>query len=231
MTQPSLACCLSPQDRVWQLGELARIPGQVFLIGWNSTDSADALAPPLKVRHVIAEALTRVATVAYLSTHKPAALVDSTVWKPFGVGLRRWIGRLTLGVGRSAGLCFAKQPDEMLPAFDDPGFPWTMQGQVMLLVSPGGALAAVEPSSILPLMEDGWIDMAANLQRQGVMAVARPGVDGAVMGVFCMNPQVREALLAALADAAHRAGVGWALLAEAAFKEHLASGGETKRGG
>lgn len=232
MKQAFLVACCHPTDSVWQLGDLTKKLGRVFLIGWNRSAVSNDGAPPSEVRNVIVQAFTQVANVAYLSPAKWAISHAMMDWAPLKRGgLLGWFRCMMRGVGPQAGLCRAKQPDDLLRAFDVPGFPWTMQGQVMLLQSPGIALGGVEVSAILSLMEDGWMDVATGLGRQGLMAVARPGVDGAVLGVFCTTPQIQATLLTAFAEAAGEAGVGWAVLTEDAFKAHLSSWGETKRGG
>lgn len=156
-----------------------------------------------------------VAPVAYLSADKVEPLG--------GAGLRGWVCRWKSGMGPKAGLRLAKQPDALLPAFDDPGFPWTQQGQIMLMVSSEVSTLGFAPGSIRALMEDGWLDLAPDLEKQGLMAVARPGVDGAVLGVLCANRPAQDSLLTAFAHAAGGAGLGWTLLEEAAFKAHLAA--------
>lgn len=224
MKRVFLVACRHPTETVWQLGNLAKELGRVFLIGWNSSVASDDMAPPPEARKVIAKALTQVANVAYLSPNKWAVPHKMTDWAPLKRGfLLERVRCLMGGRGREVGLCCAKQPDDLLPAFDVPGFPWTMQGQVMLLVSSDAVMRGVESSTIFPLMEDGWMEGATNLERQGLMAVARPGVDGAVLGVFCTSSRIQDTLLDAFADAAVEAGVDWAVLTETAFKARLSS--------
>ena len=109
--------------------------------------------------------------------------------------------------------------------FDDPGYPWWNQGQ-LVLVSPAGASApdfdriGFNPAS---LFGRDCSESFGLLQPLGVQAMLCPGVDGDVAGLLCASTEIRDRFEAILSHHAQEFGVLLQHVSEAEFAEGLAA--------
>jgi hypothetical protein len=122
----------------------------------------------------------------------------------------------TTGAGRVT-LVSTRDPNVVQKAFDDPAYPWWLQGQVFLLSAPDARPPEIERRKFLRLIEDDWTTAAQALPRLGVIGVLRPGVDGDIAGLFAPTERLIEARLAALAREARAASFAWSVVTEDAF--------------
>lgn len=144
-----------------------------------------------------ADALTRVLTCRGLTER-------------LGAALRRQSARIAL--------CASRRAELACGLFDDAAYPWWLQGQNVLLAAPAQTPPDLNRQDLLGLWQRSWTAPAAALAlASGLLAVMRPGVDGAVAGLLCLEAGVEEALLAALAAQAAAAEVDWAIVPEASL--------------
>jgi hypothetical protein len=145
-------------------------------------------------------------------------------WSPFDGGLvraltgknvvQRTVARLT-GTPTGGNLISSRQPEVVTQAFDDPDFPWWLQGQALLLSAPDAAPPDLDEPALMVLFEDDWAGQAASLHSVGVEGVVRPGVDGAVAGTLSLDDAFDRGLLDALEREARLAGMPWSIIREA----------------
>jgi hypothetical protein len=79
--------------------------------------------------------------------------------------------------------------------FDDPGYPWCLQGQVALLSAPDSPPPLVDRETLFAVFADGWEQNAQRLRGAGIFGLLRPGVDGDVAGVFTLADDAGQALV------------------------------------
>jgi len=59
------------------------------------------------------------------------------------------------------------------------------------------------------LISEDWAARARALRDHGVLAVARPAVDGDALGLLMLDQGIGERLLAAITLASRESGLGW----------------------
>jgi hypothetical protein len=194
----------------------------VTLVGWTRAADQEDGGVPHDVAMVLARALTSVARVTFPASHTPPS--DAQTWSSFEGGLIRPLDAAgvleqlaaRLRGGRSGGtLISTRQPEVLVSAFADGGFPWWLQGQVLLLSTPEGPPPDVTGAALWALFEDGWTVQTATLATSGVLGVVRPGVDGAVAGALSLSGEFDATFLAALERETRLAGLTWSPVREA----------------
>jgi hypothetical protein len=110
-----------------------------------------------------------------------------------------------------------RKPETAMRLFDDPAFPWWLQGQVVLLSQPDGPPPEIDEDMLVPLFAEDWTKHAAALVPLGVEAVLCPAADGDFAGLLSLTDAFEQVVLAALESETRRAGFDWALLSEEAF--------------
>lgn len=216
MDKPALWARRGPMAARWQLGDLAAMDqGSVWLLGWDAV-SPDA-GVPQPIARTIARALTAIASVGFLRDgvgHAGPATWgcgnegDCVRTGPGHSALHAVIGRLR-GHGTAITLVCSRRPAAIEEMFEAPAFPWWLQSQVLLLSAPETPPPEVTPAQALALLEPDWAVRAAALRNRGVLAVARPAVDGDALGLLALDDVFAERLLASLATQAQAAGVAW----------------------
>ena len=224
MTHTSIFACRDPRGLHWQLGPLPPATGRVTLLGWSQTTERHDAGVPDEVAGVLACALTSTARVTFPSS---AATDRATrVWSPVGDDLVRALSGKGFGervVAKLRGrpshmaLISTRQPETASHLFDDAGFPWWMQGQVVLLSGPDTLPTDLDEEALLALFSEDWTKHAAPLAAGGVDGIMRPGVDGDVAGLFSQSDKFEQRVLDALERETRVAGFDWAVLPEEAF--------------
>jgi hypothetical protein len=209
MTTSAILFHREPRGARWQLGALPPAVGTLTLLGWRlEPEPVDAGVPP-PVAKVLARALTAVARVTFPSSS--AGRPATAGWTARG---GEWLCALGGGVrGRLAAaaqqrpaepvLLSTREPETVLQLFDDPVYPWWLQGQVALLSAPAHALPPPDRISLTALLSDDWAGQAAAL---GVEGAVRPGVDGDVAGIWSRDALFADRILAILATETRAAG-------------------------
>ncbi|MGC3987169.1 MAG: hypothetical protein QM777_21855 [Pseudorhodoferax sp.] len=200
----------------WQLGDLSTAgPDRTWLVGWDAQPNDDGM-PPLAGR-AIARAMTDTARVSFLRAGPgPAGTVQWAVGNDGDcIRATRPAGALGTIADRLRGrpgpvtLVCSRRADAVATVFDDPAFPWWLQSQALLLSSPDAAPPDVAPEDALGLLDTDWAARAAALRGRGVLAVARPAVDGEALGLLALDGAIAERLMASLAVQARAAGLAW----------------------
>ncbi len=224
MTPRSILACRDARGAHWQLGPLPPPAGSLTLVGWmHAANEQDGGVPP-DVADVLARALTSVARVTFPSSRVSAS--GAQIWSSFDGGLVRALtdsgvvartAAKLRGAPSNGALISTRDAELAARAFDDEGFPWWLQGQVLLLSSPDGAPPDVSAPTVTALFEDDWAEQAARLTALDVQGVVRPGVDGDLAGVLTLTEALEKSLLDALEREARLAGLSWAIVPEAAL--------------
>jgi hypothetical protein len=189
-----------------------------MMFGWEAPDSVDG-GMPRPVADVWARALAVVARVTFLCSESLQAA--STEWlasgddsdfirtapspSPVGAAIARLRGQR----GPVALMC-SQRAVTIARAFGDATFAWWLQSQVMLLSALDGPPPSVAPDTALTLLGEDWAARARALRDCGVVAVARPAVDGDALGLLMLDNGIGERLLAAITLASRGSGLGWA---------------------
>ena len=229
MTKTAMFACRDPRGAHWQLGPLPYASGRMMLIGWRQTPAPADAGVPDNIAAVLARALTAVARVTFPTSCK--TVVPLGEWVPLDGDLARRVGddglmgrvsSIVSDVPSAIDLLSTLRPETAAQAFDDAGFPWWLQGQVLILSSARSAAPDIDHATLLSLLTDGWPKRAMELEKHGILGVVRPGVDGDVAGVFSLTIAFETLLLATLERESSRAGFHWMELTEADFSEQLA---------
>lgn len=222
MTRGALRVCRDPRRDDWQLGSLPPAQGHLVLVGWRGADNDAGGGVPADIAQVLARGFTAVARVTFAcSSAEIDVTSDWTAWRDRdayrGVETGGAMTRLrsTLrGAPRLLTLCSTRDAATAARLFDDGGFPWWLQGQVVVLSRQDGPPPDLTATLWHALLEDEWLDALMDVDDRNVFGIVRPGVDGAVAGIFTSVPDVERAVIDALRHEAEAAGVEWAEVAE-----------------
>lgn len=173
-----LLICENPLSSDWQLGLLPPRQGTLELLGWARREPHLEGSVPQSVQQLLARMWVGMARLDYLSQAGrqpqgwawviPSALRGST--SP------QW--RNTSDASQAAQV-----------VFQDSGCAWCRQGQALLLSEAHGPRPRLEAVPLDVLMSDDWWQLAPPLRAAGVEAVVRPGVDGAVAGLWWLEAE------------------------------------------
>jgi hypothetical protein len=184
----------------WLLGPFSLETPYFALLGWSAADETGGV--PRKVVTVLSEGLTAFGRVTFPSGQCQA---EGPTWTTSGPGRHVARYRSPSRVDRIAGSWLGRGPSELplmstmdaeiaASMFDDAAFPWWAQSQAILL-SPTQAPPpnlADRWSAMVRLFTPAWAEALPELRSAGVQALARPGVDGDVVGFACATPDIRE---------------------------------------
>jgi hypothetical protein len=222
----SILVCGTATDACWQLGQLPPTVGSVTLVGWQlPVVPVDSGVPP-DIALVLARALTSVAWV----TFPVAPSSENAIRRSHNQTQIRSVAPENLGECTSAllkrepltvELVSTRDPGVAACLFDDPGYPWWLQGQVALLSDPDSEPQLVERKVLLSALTGEWEKHAGHLRAAGIWGLLRPGVDGDVAAVFALAGDAGQALVDGLREKATAAGFDCLLLSESEFKRML----------
>ena len=223
MNKTSIFICPDPRRTEWQLGRLPPAAGRMTLIGWKQEPDPVDAGIPQELGAVLARALASVTRVTFPSSVLHQASANG--WsKSGGDDVRRLnptaaarVAAVLKGTPGHVLMVSTRNPDTVMQAFEDPGYPWWMQGQVLLLSSPNAPPPEIERNQFLALFRDDWAREAQALAPFGIVAVVRPGVDGAVAGLLSLTTGFNDIVLQALEHEARLALFDWSVLSEEAY--------------
>jgi hypothetical protein len=115
------------------------------------------------------------------------------------------------------------EPDVACRMFYDGGFSWQMQGQAGLLLPFEAPTPNLDRKSLRLLIADGRVDAPARIGLNDTLGLLRPGVDGAVAGLWSFDRALTRALLARLESEAVQIGFEFRLVSETTFADLLAN--------
>jgi len=225
VNQTAIFACRDPLGSHWQLGPLPPSEGRLTLIGWSQPAERRDAGVPEEVAGVLARALTSIARVTFPCSFVKPVATDG--WSPMGDDLIRMLsvkglGRRILsnfrGTPTDITLMSTRRPETAAGLFDDAGFPWWQQGQVVLLSKADAPPPGIDGETLLALFEDDWTKRAASqLAPGGIEGILRPGVDGDVAGLLSLTDAFEQVSLEVLQRETRHDGFDWALLPEKAF--------------
>ena len=232
MSALSLFACRDARGAHWQLGALPPARGTVTLIGWSQSPPPPDGGIPDPVARALAGALTSTSRVTFPSSHAfPSAASSWAECDGDHVRLltRKGVaGRIAArlrGTPRNITFVSTRRSGCAMQLFGDEGFPWWMQGQIVLLSQPAAPPPEIDEPQLLALFDDDWIERADALAAGGVEAVVRPGVDGDVAALLARSAAFEQAILAALEREASRLDAEWEIVSEELFATKLSRSG------
>lgn len=206
--------CSEPQSSQWQVGSPRR--GRLLLIGWTSLlPTTDAGMPPW-MRETLARTLTRSHRVTFPSTVVSEGDAETSI--PLAVG-GLW-RRLASREPRGFSLITTQRASVVTQAFDDPGFPWWMQGQTLLMSSVDRPAPALSGDDVLRLI-DSPENSVELLKAHDLTAQLCAGVDGDVAALITIGESTRSAFTKTLHDVAAEMGMEAHWLEESEFAKRL----------
>ncbi len=221
MTDLTLWAQRGPIEPHWQLGDLGAVAApQALLLGWDAPDALDGGVPP-RVADVWSRAMAETARVTFLCSEP--VVPTSTDWLESGDGNEDFTKCAPAPSLLASGLAWLRGPRaavalvcttrsaRIAKAFDDSNFAWWLQSQVLLLSPLAAAPPAIAPDTVLALLGDDWATRAAALRRHGVVAVARPAVDGDGLGLSALEEGLAERLITAIERETRAAALGWSV--------------------
>jgi hypothetical protein len=209
-----IVICRDPRAPHWRIP--TTIASSVAVIGWVERAANVEGGMPEWTADLVARALTAQHRMTFLSSlrfeRRPEFLSEhvlSGVKALFGQGPRRFA------------MVSTRDPAVARRAFDDPGFPWWLQGQsVLIQAADAGELTLTADAALKMLSPE--VDPSA-WRHRGIVAELRPGVDGDIAALYSADIAVQTGLLASLQREAIHAGAHFEELAEEAFAAALAS--------
>jgi hypothetical protein len=215
--------CMNPVAPHWQLDLSHPFDAEVILVGWSAPWDGRDDGLSHEVAAVIARSLTTVSRVSFpiSETFEVTGLNTETS----GIGsstAERLHARLK---HEPVHICLltADNSDVASRIFFDPGFPWQLQGQIALLLPPGSAPPQLDRKTLRKLMGSDWRQAIARPDLRHLLGLMRPGIDGAVAGIWSFDKKVTQTLLARLESEAHQMGFEFCTAAEDAFTAMLAN--------
>jgi hypothetical protein len=195
--------CQGPAETKWQVRAPAQ--GELLLLGWFDADDTVDDGVPDWARGLLARVFTHGYWVTFPATESPARA---------GVAIVRRVERI---FHRSFKVVTTRDPRIAQHAFDDAGFPWWLQAQVILLTPADHAAIELDADTVVKLATSDSV-----LWPPGIVAQVRAGVDGDLAAVYCTERSIADELVARLAEHARDASVQFDLLTEPQFSDALA---------
>jgi hypothetical protein len=215
--------CLNPVASYWQLDLTSSTEAEVMLIGWcPSCDEPDDGVPG-EVAILLARVLTSIAQVIFPMSE--ATDTGGTMTQQVDIASNAF-ERLQARIKHEPvriHLMSTVEPDVACRMFYDGGFSWQMQGQVGLLLPFGSPAPQFDRRGLRQLIASDRGDTPARLGLNDTLGLIRPGVDGAVAGIWSFDRAFALALLARLESEAFQMGFEFRLATEATFTDLLAN--------
>lgn len=198
----------------WQLAMPAdELP--FLLLGWRVAPELEREGGmPDSVGLLLSAALLRVGAVSYPSSSVPSSSGSTRVRLMTGGGMRERIRAVLSRAPSKMWLVTSTSPSVACQLFDDPGFPWWMQGQIGLLSARDSAVD-LDRATLLRLMDPMRPVRRADLLDLSLKAVVLPGVDGDVAAIVSVDAETDAAILSAIESSARESGYQWLIAPEA----------------
>jgi hypothetical protein len=212
-----LIVCAQPSSSNWQV----TIPstGSVLLVGWTESSQPVDGGMPDWVQSIFADAFCARHVVTFPSTTDDTERAERVTALRVS-GLKRFLDQ---GAPRDFKLISTRDRALVCRAFDDPGFPWWMQGQFLLLTPLEAPQPRLDADETIQMLAPPANDPNA-WSLEHVAAQVRAGVDGDVAVIFSVSALVEKDLTSDLASAAAAAHIGMQQLSEVDFAAALAGG-------
>ncbi|MBO0798238.1 MAG: hypothetical protein J2P31_05400 [Blastocatellia bacterium] len=167
---------------------------------------------PDEVAGILARSLTNKALVTFPS--KEPAIGVGDYMQRIDAGLLESVEAAFLRIPGAFNLISTNSPESAKCLFKAGGFPWYLQGQIILLSPPGSQPPVFDRKTLFSVMEANLHSDFQMLSARGVHAMIYPGVDGDVVGFVSCSPAFESEILRALESEAIRGGFSWQVVAE-----------------
>jgi hypothetical protein len=215
--------CKDARESKWQLQP--HLSGRLALVGWRLAQKQLEGGVPDEVASLLARALTAVALVTFPSSSEPTS-AGETINRLLEPARTR--ERLKSVLSREPSRIFlvsTRRPEVAKSLFEDPVFPWWLQGQAVVLTPPDGPAPNLDRESILSMINEAAWPSRAAASIGGFSALIRPGVDGDVVGVAASTEVLEPALCDSIQGEAARSGFECQITSERQFAERLSRSG------
>lgn len=191
--------------------------GHLALVEWQITPTARDAGVPGEVIDVLAATLVSAGRVTFPCSS--VASIATGVWQASNddfirrLPCKSWLPRLYADWRQQLAdipLLSTRNRDRARMPFDDPAFPWWLQGQIVLLSAPDRSPPEIDRATLLSLFADDWAARFAALADTAITGVMRPGVDGDVAALLFRSAKQKAMLIDALERETRRAGFTWA---------------------
>jgi hypothetical protein len=215
--------CLNPVASYWQLDLTPSSGAEVTLIGWSpSCDDPDGGFPG-EIAVTLARVLTSLAQVVFPISEATdtggrmtqRVVIASNAFERLHARIKREPVRIHL--------VSTAEPNVACRLFYAEGFSWQMQGQVGLLLPSGSPAPQLDRKGLRLLIASERGDTPMRLGLNDALGLIRPGVDGAVAGIWSFNRAFARALMTKLESEAIRMGFEFRIVTEASFTDLLAN--------
>jgi hypothetical protein len=227
--EDKILACKDASGEYWQLGNLLQFRGKFLLIGWKVYPEPVDGGVPAGVVAILSKAFTSVARITFphssvegvrLSESDRAASDTATITLDDKNPLKSAFKQV-FGTPNSREMLSTTDSGVAENLFDDDYYHWVMQGQ----------FAALSDKKVVPKIDGEIFELLFNdisalkineLLNDGIKALLRPGVDGAIAGILFLDEFLEDEFLVSLSAESAIAGFEFELLDEEEFAAGLA---------
>ena len=222
-----LLVCHDIRAAHWKLGPLPPTYGNLSLLGWSQTPPAWNAGVPFEIQCVLSQALTAETKVAFPSVVND---VRNNQLKPCEGNDLQFLRHKTIWYSIKAALFNRRSCDALIitqrPAlvcrlFNDAGYPWHLQGHVVLLFAKDADLPLIDHRIICNLCGDNWSRAAYTMVDAGLLGVLRPGVDGDVAGLLALDKDFQNRFFQILRQQAEYSSIPCTIVDETILQDRL----------
>jgi hypothetical protein len=213
-TEKGFLLCENPEPTNWQLTSPPQ--GNLWILGWRRMPEYEIEGGvPDEVAEILAKSLTSRALVTFPSIESAPGIGDFV--RKIDAGILESLEAAFLRTPAAFNLISTTRPESAKRLFDAGGFPWDMQGQIVLLSPLGSPPPVLDRKTLFSIMEANLQADFKVLSSIGVQAIIYPGVDGDVVGIASSSPAFEREILRAIESEAVRSGFSWQVVAEDYF--------------
>jgi hypothetical protein len=203
--------CENPEPTRWRL--TAPLQGNLWILGWRRMPEYEIEGGvPDEVAEILAKSLTSTALVTFPSK-EPAIGIGDNVQR-IDAGLLESLEAAFLRIPGAFNLISTTKPESAKCLFNAGGFPWYLQGQIILLSPHGSQPPVFDRKTLFSVMEANLHSDFKMLSSIGVQAMIYPGVDGDVVGIASSSQAFESEVLRTIESEAIRSGFSWQVVAE-----------------
>lgn len=153
----------------------------------NDAEDNDG-AIPEKVSSILVQTLTHIARISYPYSRISAIQSEDDLSLDLGSGgLMERASSIMKSLPANIELISTKRAGAVLPMFNDPLYPWWLQGQAALLSEKQKGMPALNRPLILSLLNHDWFNQIDTLTSLGIQGVFTAGVDGDIAGLYSFS--------------------------------------------
>jgi hypothetical protein len=219
----AILLCKAAREPCWQLPPPPS--GTLGLIGWRLAQQEVDAGVPEDVASLLTRALTAVAWVTFPSSSEPTSSVETVVRPLEPAGVKERLDTVLSRAPSKFFLVSTRRPEVARSLFDDPAFPWWLQGQMVILTPADGPTPNLDRRSLLAMMNEAQWPAHETASAVGISALVRPGVDGDVVGIVASTEGFDQVLWDSIQREAARSSFTCEITTENQFTALLAETG------